>query len=1310
MHPSPVHSPDAFAAPACTRRRASISYNPPPRDRSNKQRPLVVVVPPSILLHQYGLLGHTLSLGPSQRLAHGIVMPLYPTMYAQLTAIAREYNFPSTVGLCLYLHCSDSALTVTPRISDETWHSLWYPAFDGPPPPSRVVPIFGTIEFDVDLRYARWYPSWVSSSQRDIPDSASDCHRRFDSRTTIYDERADDRRESYLHHTVPSVPSQRRFPKKLSLLENTANTKMSLQSSSPSPEKPFALAQVLPPIVQESEPRDLRTRVQSWRAGAILEPSPITTTGQSSLVPANALKIEVSSNNILIPKEYSWSITSAGPDDRESVISVDSERLPSIYIEDRLVGSVCSTPSVCTSFGLFDSGFDSPTRGTHILPSPDLAQRAIESVPMTPMTATTWGPPSDPPSPISVSYVPSVDVGHRHTLSPPPTPSTTTSWGAPLSYPPSPLTPSVPVSPDIGCRIFESVDNMLAWPHSWAYCCYSQMPQEKTQRMMRSENDDCRYPHFNIYPAVYPFFDLYPAAAGENTSALFLAKNHSASHATSMIQSSHYPYLHIYPATYPFFDLYPAIAGESSLIFSCMDQSTVDHAMSMIRSSSYPYLQIYPAVYPLFDLYPSVAGESSFTSYVDQPTINHTTSTAQSSHYPYLHIYPAIYPFADLYPAVAGESSLTFSSCMGQSPTDHAILTTQSSSYPYLQIYPTVYPLFDLYPAVAGESSFTFSCMDQSTVNRAIPMIQSSSYPYLQIYPAVYPLFDLYPAAAGESSSYMDQSTASHAISMIRSPNYPYLQIYPDIYPFFDLYPGVAAASSFISLCMNQNIIDHTMSKIQSSQYPYLRIYSSVYPFLDLYPTVAGESSSAYPSCMDQNTVNHTMPLIQSWHYPYLSTCLSPFLFAALLNLGLLGCSVYPLFDLYPALNAESSSTFTDQNPGDHDVSDTQGCQYPYLSIYPAIYPFFELYPFKAEESSFASLTDGGRLNCVVPFTQKSHYPYLNIYPAVYPFFDLYPALIKGRSLQTFDHALQNCHYPYLNIYPAVYPFFDIYPNLNGNFLSTFNLASDTASTNRPVSITLEEYPSFNLYPSCYPFLNIYPSTSQKVQLSPRFGSPDATLYPNINSSLSIYSHPYPVFNLYPAVYPHFDLYPAVARSNSSRIDPISHPPVSNYPSLVIYRPVYPHFDLCPSITAEVLQIAEHAEPILKPTYPFIDIYPPVYPRLTLYPTVDLPNIYLGSAYSDVNPSFDTLAPALLRSRYTRAELHEQVSKERLSKNPGRKKSHQDLHFTVFPDGFVSTPSGTIQPLVESYIVPDADDFTSLFKAALQVQVINLST
>ena len=75
------------------RRVSTLAYhNSPLRDplREPRERPnvrqsrwLIIVIPPPSLVQDHGLLGHTLTSGPSQRLSQGIMMPLQPTVREQ---------------------------------------------------------------------------------------------------------------------------------------------------------------------------------------------------------------------------------------------------------------------------------------------------------------------------------------------------------------------------------------------------------------------------------------------------------------------------------------------------------------------------------------------------------------------------------------------------------------------------------------------------------------------------------------------------------------------------------------------------------------------------------------------------------------------------------------------------------------------------------------------------------------------------------------------------------------------------------------------------------------------------------------------------------------------------------------------------------------------------------------------------------------------------------------------------------------------------------------------------------------------------
>jgi hypothetical protein len=474
---------DSYPAPesatARFRRVSTMAYHNSglreSRERTiqKSSKSLIVVIPPAAFSQEHGQLGNTLSLGPKHRLAHGILMPLFPTMYGQLTAIAREFNFPSTAGICLYLHYSDSGMAITPRITDISWQFIWGNVFDANSPSTtqNYPPISGRVEFDIDIHQARWYSSWISSSHREVIDAPT-LHSRlpsqsFDGRTTFAEDHTDEENFEYIHPKAP-----RHVPRKLSLVDrfDTFSARSGTRPPSRKALSPPAVknAHKLSPIFQDDEPKsakqNLNNRVNSWRASASLAPTPLQTDGVNPEHPdvPGALPLDGSLapdgdgiNSDLNLGDFDWSISSAGPQFYET-FSSSLSHVPSVHIAQRAEGSVCLTPSICTSFGPSDYDAYSPLPTVSPLPSPDLGQRMLDDSPPSPLTATSWGAPSwYSGSAVSQYWAPSVDIGRRQVFSPPMTPATATSWGAPLSYPESPVTPFYVQTPDAGQRSFD---------------------------------------------------------------------------------------------------------------------------------------------------------------------------------------------------------------------------------------------------------------------------------------------------------------------------------------------------------------------------------------------------------------------------------------------------------------------------------------------------------------------------------------------------------------------------------------------------------------------------------------------------------------------------------------------------------------------------------------------------------------------------------------------------------------------------------------------------------------------------------------
>ena len=395
-------------------------------------------------------------------------------MYGQLTAIAREFNFPSPVRPLSLLACvTEQGISMAPRISDDIWPTLWGHLFESRSPgPSLQMPICGRVEFDIDRRRALWLNSWLTSDRRhavdvqvSVPPYLS--HHRGDSKTSYFDDRGDERAEdlSMMHTTSRS----RHIPKKLSLVDRleTLSFPSSLANTITGSDTADALANPLATVLdEETKPAKiaLEKRVESWRASSSVAPSPMAKTSQIPLEPENIpnnlqfsdLDILADSEEEINLNDFAWSATSLGPLDYDSLPSaVSGSHVVSVHLDRRLEGSVLLTPSTATSWG--PESLDSPPMSIlSRLPSPDIAQRVIEDCPPTPSTATSWGPEELSYSPASVKFrLPSPDLGQRMLEDCPPTPSTATSWGPEeLLYSPASVEFRLH-SPDLGQRMLE---------------------------------------------------------------------------------------------------------------------------------------------------------------------------------------------------------------------------------------------------------------------------------------------------------------------------------------------------------------------------------------------------------------------------------------------------------------------------------------------------------------------------------------------------------------------------------------------------------------------------------------------------------------------------------------------------------------------------------------------------------------------------------------------------------------------------------------------------------------------------------------
>ena len=355
-----------------------------------------------------------------------------------------------------------------PRMTEESWSIMWNSALEDrlPHHPSGL-PIACRIDFDIDLRKALWYDGWVASAKREFdvgvsaPSSILNHHRNGSRSTYATHDLADDSTDEgsvAVHQIQRASFAVRTVPRKLALLERV-DSSSALGSLSSTPRKlPTAnlddvdkslTIRALSPVPQQDEPKSaievLENKVNTWRssfqAPSDNNHSPTNSTqsneNQLPTFPVEPVEDESQGPELNLD-DFAWSISSAGPSSPASSVP-SSPRVPSVDLARRLEGSVCLTPTTCSSFGPPDYSL-SPIESIFRLPTPDIALRVQENVPLTPSTATSWGPPSEwPASPAFISRPPSVDIAARQIFSVPVTPSTATSWGPPLSWPSSPV-------------------------------------------------------------------------------------------------------------------------------------------------------------------------------------------------------------------------------------------------------------------------------------------------------------------------------------------------------------------------------------------------------------------------------------------------------------------------------------------------------------------------------------------------------------------------------------------------------------------------------------------------------------------------------------------------------------------------------------------------------------------------------------------------------------------------------------------------------------------------------------------------------
>ncbi|KIY73230.1 hypothetical protein CYLTODRAFT_256706 [Cylindrobasidium torrendii FP15055 ss-10] len=799
-------------------------------------------------------------------------------MYGQLTAIAREFNFPSTAGVCLYLHHVDNGVSYTPRISDEVWAQLWPAMTDGTGQETTKSPICGRVEFDIDTQVARWYTAWLGTTHRPTAPVAHPYgeHTRGASQTTFATAEEEQSQEIEVP-TLRQRPSYiRNVPKKLSLV-NRMETRSPTPKPAPAPTEQTS-SKTLSPITQVEEPitarhdRDLQNRVQSWRASARLSPTPLAATGQISLEPANmpnSVLLEDVFNINALPSEdeplrledFQWSISSRGPpsDDMESIAS--PSYLPSVHLDRRAEGSVCLTPSVCTSFGPSDYTLSPLSEPSFRLPSPDIAFRMYEDMPTTPTTATSWGPASPSPSFDWFARVESdavsVDLGGRMMLSPPMTATTATSWG-PGSWPPSPVQLfSRPPSVDLGARAMSSrpatPSTATSWgaPESWpASPVYASRPASvdlgargqfscpPTPSTATSWGAPLEFPPsplaYSRVPTPDPTGRYYDPEVALDLDALRRQWEDDEEEGTGSIYSD---YEEDVPAERPWQHVWPyrgtsEIQGDAVPVESVYGDEAAQASMDL-------------SVQPPQEDFVSQQSESMYEDEDAQLEV--------SSEKPWQHVWP----YGSVGSQVQQDEQIPREMVMVSQDLDIPVLDDLPSNnasvkpmptpiamtlpYPAMNIYPAVYPgnLDEIYgPPVPAPIAPRL--IAPAVTSRPVSS-PAAAYPSFILYPAVYPCFDLYPALLTVAAPRRRKSLATQ---MSTTPvcktwivpasvcvRYPVFDLYPALYPSFNLYPAPAGTmGGIIASRRTRSIVLRPVN-----------LTAICYPFLDIYPSLDGQ-------------------------------------------------------------------------------------------------------------------------------------------------------------------------------------------------------------------------------------------------------------------------------------------------------------------------------------------------------------------------------------------------------------------------------------------------------------------------------------
>ncbi|CAE6392262.1 unnamed protein product [Rhizoctonia solani] len=1289
-----------------------------PREFRGASRPqtrwLVVLLPPDNLIKELSV-GHR---SPG-KLSSGLLVPLFPTLFAQLTAIAKEFNLPSTTGLCLYLHLPDAP--EAPRITDDVWPLLWsrHLHTDDASLPLGL-PVAGRVQFDIDIPSARWYPMWFAHVSRKelVPDLAR----------TIPASPRSPRSPRGVTSTPTDAARMQKVPRPLALVPRQESALQVQIDSGPSPIPSPSKAEADPVVNNETV-----EKVRRWSALVTPEPaalqqnpptdgSAVLPTNDSDALPTGSTVVEEAEIELepLNLEDFQWSVTSAGPPSPvSSCATTASSRVPSIHILERAQGSVILTPTTATSWGpRYDSdiGIELEPETEWHTHSPDLGERAEGSVLLTPSTATSWGAPlSYPPTPAQWAamheLVRSPDLGERAEGSVLLTPSTATTWGAPSSYPPTPsewraLTDHIARTPDLARRAEGSVLLTPSTATTWGPpSAYPETPEIARPREWvpspglgdREELTSGRFGRLstmNWGTEVETEEEAYArmGLSWPDGSVLSGIREEVEEVEEELEEDEHGDESEDENEDENEDGYEPIESLEDVQIAS------VQRAVRSVRDSV--LIQVTQEVH--YDDAPSVAGSNDdveslydghtfgqgdeperafeFELELESPQLveiaeeHHDVIVVESRQVQEIHASHGLIVEDHDFDAETTRNGveIDFNEGLELAPEDTSVVLDDPASAASLEGDVFEYAFTDsraepAFPVSVSTSEFPLS----PAIDFDSPMIPSftSETPHK---------ISTITATTIEVNPITTVSTAQSLVSAQSYGAYPYLVIYPAVYPHLDLYPSAPAIRLSRPMLGLSTEPQHTPSVVDSPVDSARSPASSRKSSLSIQvPTNRSRSRSIVAvNPADKRSVDWSRSLPPVPPVPRVVRDSSVSSIGSLSKKNSVG-SLGSVREVY-----------TEEAAVPKERGDTEGELLP--SHNPRPQPLSTAYPYRYPENL----------------------------EQLYPSKDtvLYPASLE-------------------RIYPAFQKKVRATSSVPACSVST----KPSAPNNSPATYSTQPYPNFDLYPAVYPhnLEKIYPALPQAsfvpiVQvstvlpapsISPRILAPTQSVparrVENVTKSIG-----YPVIDLYPTVYPHnlADLYPSVLKevvvpkvpkstpAQAAQVRILTAPRATSVASVVTVSSrdgyplnlnnIYPTISGRPrfssSTPSTVLPLAPSAPEVetrvkesarLVRTYPNLELYQPVYPyNLVIYPSVGVTNepkavrvvqneVAGNSPVSDENLGNDHNKALPKRTRKTHTQLctevwrktHAQLVAEVAVLRPH--KSHAEFETEVFPDG-----------------------------------------